>query len=222
MSRSQIADDFSQCLQAFEPDRFAITRSLALYSAAITIAFEATQRDAIKLCLDNGADHRQVYEVMLQSYLFLGFPRMLEAASFLRRVIPNAIAVSEPVEAANGSMATWLKRGKQLCRQVYDTNYESLKGRVQHMAPEIFFWMELEGYGKVLSRPGLDIIDREMAIIACLMIENRATQLHSHLRGAINVGASPELLNIVITDLAPVADDGFASAQIILKRLGVA
>lgn len=222
MSRSQIVNNFSTCLQTTEPDRYAVTRSLALYSAAITVADESVQRDTIEFCLNRGADHRQIYEVMLQSYLFLGFPRMLEAASLLRQVIPDPMPVSEPVEPDNGTMATWLERGEQLCRQVYDDNYDRLKSRVQSLAPEVFFWMELEGYGKVLSRPGLDIIDREMAIIACLIIENRATQLHSHLRGAINVGCSPELLNSVITDLAPLAEEGFASAQSILKRLGVA
>jgi 4-carboxymuconolactone decarboxylase len=220
MSRSQIINNFSTCLQTIEPDRYAVTRSLALYSAAITVADEAVQRDTIEFCKKRGADHRQIYEVMLQSYLFLGFPRMLEAASCLRQVIPDLMPVSEPVEIDNGTMASWLERGQQLCRQVYDDNYERLKGRVQSLAPEVFFWMELEGYGKVLSRP--DMIDREMAIIACLMIENRATQLHSHLRGAINVGCSPELLNAVIADLAPLAEEGFASAQSILKRLGVA
>jgi 4-carboxymuconolactone decarboxylase len=82
--------------------------------------------------------------------------------------------------------------------------------------------MELDGYGKVLSRPGLDIVDREMAIVACLMVENREAQLHSHIRGALSVGASRELVDAVITDLAPIAPEGETSARAILRKLGVA
>jgi alkylhydroperoxidase/carboxymuconolactone decarboxylase family protein YurZ len=89
------------------------------------------------------------------------------------------------------------------------------------MAPEVFLWMELEGYGKVLSRPGLDVIDRELAIVACLMIEHRPAQLHSHIRGALNVGAPRELLGDVVSDLRTVAVEGYRSACGIIEKLGI-
>jgi alkylhydroperoxidase/carboxymuconolactone decarboxylase family protein YurZ len=89
------------------------------------------------------------------------------------------------------------------------------------MSPEVFFWMELEGYGKVLSRPGLDLVDREIAIVACLMIEHRPAQLHSHLRGALNVGAPDRLVLDVVSDLRPFSPQGYPNACEILQRLGV-
>ena len=79
--------------------------------------------------------------------------------------------------------------------------------------------MELEGYGKVLSRPGLDIVDREMVIVACLAMENRVSQLHSHLRGALNVGAPMQLVRDVVADLSPAAPAGHATATELLQRL---
>jgi alkylhydroperoxidase/carboxymuconolactone decarboxylase family protein YurZ len=53
-----------------------------------------------------------------------------------------------------------------------------------------------------------------------LMIDDREQQLHSHMRGALNVGASPELLKLVVDDLAELAD-GYSTAQQLLARLKV-
>ena len=51
-------------------------------------------------------------------------------------------------------------------------------------------WMVEEGYGKVLGRPGLSVRDRELCIVAQLVVLDVPRQLYSHLRGALNVGAS--------------------------------
>jgi len=46
------------------------------------------------------------------------------------------------------------------------------------------------GYGRVIGRPGLDLATRELCIAALLAVWNVPRQLHSHLRGALNAGAS--------------------------------
>ncbi len=48
------------------------------------------------------------------------------------------------------------------------------------------------GYGRVIGRPGLALVVRELCIAALLAAWNAPRQLHSHLRGALNVGASAE------------------------------
>ena len=53
-------------------------------------------------------------------------------------------------------------------------------------------WMLEEGYGKVLGRPGLDLKVRELCVIAVLVGLDTPQQLYSHLRGALNVGATME------------------------------
>ncbi len=221
MCRSRIEDNFITRLQGFQPERHGTTRALSLYSAAIALADTGCLKAAENTCRHSGVTHQQLYETMLQSYLFLGFPRMLTAAEALTG---NSHS-HEAVDALKGELRSepekWRERGRELCRRVYQGNYEALKTRVETMAPEVFFWMELEGYGKVLSRPGLDIIDREMAIVGCLLMENRPTQLHSHLRGALNVGASRELVQDVLSDIAPIAPEKYAGARIVLERLGL-
>ena len=221
MDDRTIQTTFEEMLGGFRPSRYVRERSLALYSAAITLAEENALTNAARFCLENGVASEQLYEVVLQSYLFLGFPRMLIAAERLHLVSPRTDVAECEDPRRDVDPDDWLERGQELCRRVYDGNYEALKSRVQSMAPEIFLWMELEGYGKVLSRPGLDIVGRETAIVACLTVENRRKQLHSHLKGALNVGAAPELLLDVVADLRPIAPEGTVSATDILVQLGV-
>ena len=51
--------------------------------------------------------------------------------------------------------------------------------------------MVVDGYGKVLSRPGLDLVRRELCIVAVCAVARQDRQLQSHLHGALNVGATP-------------------------------
>ena len=51
--------------------------------------------------------------------------------------------------------------------------------------------MIVDGYGKVLSRPALDLKRRELCIVAACATARQDRQLHSHLYGALHAGASP-------------------------------
>ena len=93
-----------------------------------------------------------------------------------------------------------------------------LKERVESFAPDIFRWMIVEGYGKVLSRDHVDIVDRELSIVAMLTMENKAKQLHSHILGARNVGAEEQLIRQVIEDIGMAAGDGYQTALAIIAR----
>jgi 4-carboxymuconolactone decarboxylase len=58
--------------------------------------------------------------------------------------------------------------------------------------PALDTWMVVEGYGKVLSRPGLDLPRRELCIIAACAASQQERQLHSHLHGALHAGCSSD------------------------------
>jgi len=221
MNLSLDVNSFRTRLETFHPDSYVRARALALYSAAITLAEDALMTSAIRVSLRLDLTGSQLYEIVLQSYLFLGFPRMLIAADCLNRACPDLKPPRTPLAVSADEAAEWTDRGVDLCKRVYDKNYGLLKDRVENMAPEIFRWMVFEGYGKVLSRPGLGIVEREMAIVACLIMENRPSQLYSHMRGALNVGADPLLVRAVVKDIGKSAGDGFRTAQKILDRLGV-
>ncbi len=221
MNLSLEIDGFRERVETFAPQSDITPRILAFYSASIAISDQEIMSAVISLARRREVTQDQLYEVVLQSYLFLGFPRMLMAADCLASVTGDKrLPLSELV--VSGEQATnWSGRGIELCKKVYDNNYVRLKSRVEVMAPEIFQWMIFEGYGKVLSRPGLDIVSREMCIVSCLTIEDMPSQLHSHMRGALNVGAPESLLRQVIEDVGESAGHGYATAQNILGKLGV-
>jgi 4-carboxymuconolactone decarboxylase len=208
-------------LADFYPRQNSRTRALALYSAAIATADEEILDRTIEVGQKYGLGRQQFYEIVLQSYLFLGFPCMLGAAEHLDRHFPSPKADSMLQKINAEESETWFTNGLNLCRRVYSENYLPLKQKVEALAPEVFRWMVIEGYGKVLSRPGLGIIDRELAIVACLIIENYEKQLFSHIKGAVNVGASHDLIRQVIHDLGEAAGDGYTASLSILDRLGL-
>jgi 4-carboxymuconolactone decarboxylase len=68
--------------------------------------------------------------------------------------------------------------------------------------PALDAWMITEGYGKVLSRPQLDLKRRELCVVAACAAAGQDRQLHSHLHGALNAGATPEAVGAVLDALA--------------------
>ncbi len=210
---------FMETLEGFRPTEDRQRRALAMFSAAIAVSDASGLRKSIEIAQVHEVSIEALREVLLQSYLFLGFPRMLIAAGILDEVLPGSDRESQLRPVGADEAARWFERGVDLCHRVYRDNYQPLKDRVESISPEIFRWMIIEGYGKVLSRPGLDSISRELCIVSCLVIENTEQQLFSHMKGALNVGASLEMLAAVISDLGDGAGDGYRTALAILDKL---
>jgi 4-carboxymuconolactone decarboxylase len=59
------------------------------------------------------------------------------------------------------------------------------------MHPDLAQWMIEQGYGRVLTRPGLSGAARELIAIAVLAAGGWERQLVSHLLGASRLGAPP-------------------------------
>src|SRR3982751_1631476 len=131
------------------------------------------------------ADATAVEEVILQSHLFVGFPDALNALGAWREVS------GLPAPAASGEDASaWEARGEAVCEAVYGANYRKLRENVRALHPDFEGWMVAGGYGRVIGRLGLDLKTRELCIAALLAVWNVPRQLHSHLRGALNAGAT--------------------------------
>lgn len=137
-----------------------------------------------------------VEELILQTYLFAGFPRALNAAREWRRAqaaVDGAGGAPSPDDgrATAAAVDDWRRRGERTCATVYGTAYSRLRGNITALHPALDEWMIVEGYGKVLSRPGLDLGRRELCIVAACAHTWQARQLHSHLHGALNAGVPP-------------------------------
>ena len=149
--------------------------------------------------------HAWVEELILQSYLFAGLPRTLNAAREWRRVS----GVAAPVEDEGGDYAhadEWRARGEATCGAVYGRFYDRLRHNVRELHPALDAWMIVEGYGKVLGRPALDLRRRELCIVAACAAAGQDRQLHSHLHGAVHVGATADEVSATLAAVADMLD----------------
>lgn len=158
--------------------------ALLRLAAALGTRDEDAIRGAMERARD-AVDGEAVDEVLLQSHLFIGFPDALNALATWREV-----SGTPAPPAAGEAPAAWEARGERVCSAVYGANYGKLRSNVRRLHPDVDDWMATGGYGRVIGRPGLDLATRELCIAALLAVWNVPRQLHSHLRGALNAGAS--------------------------------
>lgn len=177
-------------------------RALVAVSAALAARDEAglerALNDAVQL-----AGAVEVEEALLQSYLFLGYPAALHGLGVWRRVSGLAAA-----HAPAADQAVWAERGVETCARVYGGQYGRLRANIAALHPDMEQWMVTEGYGKVLGRPGLDLVTRELCVVALLAAQAAGPQLYSHLRGALNAGADEALVDEVVVMLKPGLPEG--------------
>jgi len=164
-----------------------------------------------------GAPTTAVYEALLQCYLFLGFPRAIEALFAAKPVFDRHGGV--PGGAATADLAGWRDAGEALCRRVYGKNYEKLVETMRGLSPDLASWMILEGYGKTLSRPALDAMAREYCVVAILTVTRMWRQLRSHAIGAVHVGGTRDGVCQAIRLSAPFA--GEAAVEEALRVAGM-
>jgi 4-carboxymuconolactone decarboxylase len=94
--------------------------------------------------------------------------------------------------------------------------YEKLRVNIAELHPALDAWMVVEGYGKVLSRPGLDLVRRELCIVAVCAVAKQDRQLQSHLHGALNVGATQGQIAGALAAL-----DGLVDAEYLSRALAM-
>ena len=192
----------------------APTRSLIRLSAIVATRSEREIRDMMSTAASE-IPPEWIEELLLQTYLFAGFPRALNAMREWRRLRPEPMSGGEPPDRAQ-----WSDDGIVTCSAVYGTMYERLRENIRALHPMLDDWMITEGYGKVLSRPGLDLQRRELCIVAACAAENQDRQLHSHLHGALNVGVAPAVVTATIDALADVLDrDRLHSVRLLWARV---
>ena len=206
-------------------------------SALVRLSGAAATTDALRLSAAlelarRSADVVEVEEAILQLHLFLGYPATLNALALWRQLTSER-EVEPSVEGAPAmplSRDELRERGDAVCRVVYEAQFEALRANVRRLHPDLDDWMLLDGYGRVLGRPGLALWKRELCIVAVLAGLDVPRQLYSHLRGSLNAGASQaqvqETLHVALSewaqaDLAGVAhrrDVAEATLASVLER----
>jgi len=179
------------------------TRDLVRFAAAISQGYEPELRERVGPLRASQVPADWVEELLLQSVLMVGYPRALIAFTVWRRF--GGLSAPGTDEGQDyGQVGHWTRRGEEVCARVYGENYAKLRESVRALHPAIDAWMITEGYGRTMGRPGLDLLRRELCIVAQTAVLEAPKQLHSHLRGALNAGASFGQIDGVLSIVNPL------------------
>ncbi|MCI0342318.1 MAG: carboxymuconolactone decarboxylase family protein [Planctomycetales bacterium] len=198
----------------------ALARGLAL---AGVLAARGRDGDLAALCdawLGAKLPAAVLAEGLMQTYLFLGFPRALNALRVFRERESAAGLPPSPDPGDDPDRDSARSRGEALCGRVYGPRTAALVAHVRSLHPALARQMVEEGYGRILGRPGLDPVVRELAAVGSLVPERVPRQLRAHLRGALNLGARPEEVAALLKDLKrAVPARAYAEAQALLAEV---
>lgn len=177
------------------------TRRLVRLSALVVLG-DWDGLTALRAAAPDGEPDRAWREVVLQSHLFAGFPRLVEAYE----VLNTAGGLGTPDPDEHEGEGTFEPRGARLFERIYGDNTESVRARLASFHPDFHRWIAEHAYGRVLARPGLGADVRELCAVAALFALGQDRQLASHARGAVRCGAPPAVVAEVpgiVEDLVP-------------------
>ena len=166
-------------------------------------------RGFIKWSLDSRVKPAEIYEVLLQGHLFCGYPAAIESFFVFNDVLRNSKIKLELklINNQRWDYNVFKQKGLKTAQKIYDKNFESVCGNIRKLSPDLAAGMIIEGYGRIISRDGLDILTRELAIVAALVVMDMPRQLYSHIRGAFNSGAAPRQIKAIIEQCRFIAGE---------------
>ena len=174
------------------PSRFI----LHLIAAASVLRKVKLFKELIYLSKEKRISPKKIYEILLQSYLFAGFPSALISLKIFKEILPVRLTGNK-----TQSISELKKIGEKTCRKIYGDKYDKLISNIKSFSPELSDWLVAEGYGKVLSRTQLNLKERELAIIAMLTVLKFEDQLFSHINGAVRLGIPSKIISELIDSL---------------------
>src|SRR6267143_6448529 len=181
-------------------------RTAALIRVAVAVARGKAPELELRFAAarDAGVPGLWIEELLLQSMLVVGYPLALVAFGSWRG-LGVAVEGAGAEDLAHAEWEAWAARGAAVCRAVYGRAYHKLLVNLRALHPALEDLVLVDAYGKVIGRPGLDLKRRELCTVAAIAVLGTAQQLHSHLRGALNTGASraevEEVLAVIDGDL---------------------
>ncbi len=154
-------------------------------------------------------------ELFLHLSLLLGFPAMLEGLTMLRTIQMASNRRNERVVGANEAS----KQGRRILKRVYGNTLDQLLVNLKSLHRIVPDVIVRDVYGRIISRAGLSLREREIINVVVLSIQHLQQQLFSHIRGALRLRVSPELLRTVIFLAAKIAKTDPSNSLQLLSSL---
>jgi 4-carboxymuconolactone decarboxylase len=143
-------------------------------------------------------------ELVLQTHLNIGTPRVINALSTLR-AYHEKNSETKWQDLCEGYSET--NTGSNVMTTIYGENvYPKVVDKLKGLHPKLAQWTLDYAYGTVYNR-GENILKlRELCTVSALAGLNVTPQLVSHIRGALRVGASREQVKQVIDNTTIIWD----------------
>ena len=170
---------------------------LPLISTAAVLREEKILKTLLLSAKVKRINYRKIYEALLQTYLFAGYPSALISL----KIASEIFAIKE---LKYKSIRSYKKTGIRNCQKIYGNKFNKLINNVEEFSPELSEWLITEGYGKVLSRSGLPLKEREMCIVALLCSMKYKSQLYSHINGAFRLKNTRANIKTLIVSLEEI------------------
>lgn len=118
---------------------------------------------------------KAVSELILQSLLFCGLPRAINALSITQDILDKKYIEGNPSRSRIGV------RGRKLCKRIYGKDFNRMILKMRKLHPDIENWILLDSYGRVLARPACPLLLREVSIVSILAVMGCYRQLKPHV-----------------------------------------
>ncbi len=171
-------------------------RHLARIAAAAALGRRRLLGSWYRAALDEGVAIADLQEATLQVFLFAGYPRTIDAFDELHAAYGVAPPPPPPLEPEPGNLH---KRGRALFDRIYAHHADTVLGKLESHHPDFAEYVIYDAYGQVLGRPFLPVEEREVMAISMLAIMDLRAQMHSHVLGALRVGATPESVRLALS-----------------------
>lgn len=176
-------------------------RRLLRLSTAVVLG-EWDEVRALRRAAPTGEPDRAWREAALQTHLFAGFPRLVQAWRVLDEEGGLGETTAEEVEGPQAGA----ERGLELFGAIYGDDAPAVRGMLADHHPDFGDWILEHAYARVLARPGLAADRRELLAACALAAFGQDRQLASHARGSLRCGATFEELWAALDEVADLVE----------------
>jgi len=188
-------------------------RHLARIAAAATVGRRDLLAGFYRAAAAAGVPVADMQEATLQVFLFAGYPRTIDAFEEM------ADALDPPPPPLETQVPEAEARGLRLFGRIYGRNTEAVVAKLNELHPDFARFVLGDAYGKVLARPFLPAVERELLAVTMLAAMGLDAQLRAHARGARRVGASAEEVRHACEAVAEAGVDPAPSRERVERAL---
>lgn len=154
-------------------------------------------------------------ELLLHLSLFLGFPIMLDGLEKLYALRPTRkrLNIKQP------SRNELRRKGINILTRIYGEQAQRLLNNLDLLHPELSERIVEDAYGRILSRKGLTLPERELINVTILAIQGYHRQLFSHIRGAVRVGVPYTKIKRALQKISRLSGINVAEALTMLEEI---